>query len=59
VGLKLSGTYRWLVCADDVNLLEGNIYATKKNRETLINASKTVYLELNAEKTKNMLLYRH
>jgi hypothetical protein len=31
----------------------------KKNTETLIDASKEVYLELNVEKTKYMLLPRH
>jgi hypothetical protein len=31
----------------------------KKNTETLIDASKEVGLEVNAEKTKNMLLSRH
>jgi hypothetical protein len=51
VGLKLSGTYRPLVYADNVNLLGDNIDVIKKNRETLINASKKVGIELNAEKT--------
>jgi hypothetical protein len=45
--------------ADDVNLLGDNIDTIKKNRETLIGASKEVGLEVNAEKTKDMLLSRH
>jgi hypothetical protein len=42
-----------------VNLLGDNIYTTKKNTETLIDASKEVDLEINIEKTKYMLLSRH
>jgi hypothetical protein len=47
-----------LVYADDVHLLGDNIDTTKKNKDTLINASKEVGLEVNAEKTKYMLLSR-
>jgi UDP-3-O-acyl-N-acetylglucosamine deacetylase len=59
VGLKLNGTYRLLVHADDVNLLGDNIDAVKNNTETFIHSSKEVGLEVNAEKTKHMLLSRH
>jgi hypothetical protein len=48
-----------MVDADDVNLLGDNIHTIKKNTETLIDASKEVGLEANAEKTKYMLLSRH
>jgi hypothetical protein len=58
VGLKLTGTHKLLTYADDVNLLESNIDAIKKNTETLIDASKEVGLEINVEKTKYMLLSR-
>jgi hypothetical protein len=37
----------------------GNIDTIKKNRETLIDASKEVSLEKTVEKTKHMLLSRH
>jgi hypothetical protein len=48
-----------LVYADDVNLLGYNIYTIKKNPETLIDVSKEVGLEVNAKKTKYMLLSHH
>jgi hypothetical protein len=59
VGLKLNGTHQLLAYADDVNLLGDSIDTIKKNTETLIDASKEVGLEINVEKTKNMLLSRH
>jgi hypothetical protein len=49
VGLKLNGTHQLLVYANDVNLLKDNIDTIKKNTETLIDASKKVGLEVNAE----------
>jgi hypothetical protein len=55
MALKLSGTYQLLVYANDVNLLQYIINTTKKNTEALINASKEVGLEENAEETKYML----
>jgi hypothetical protein len=55
VGLKLNGTHQLLAYADDVNLLGDNIDSTKKNTETLNDASKKVGLEINVEKTKYML----
>jgi hypothetical protein len=48
-----------LACADDVNLLGDNIDTIKENKETLIDASKEVGLEINVEKNKYMLLSRH
>jgi hypothetical protein len=59
VELKLNGTHQLLAYADDVNLLCDNIDTTKKNMETLIDASKEVGLEINVEKTKHMLISRH
>jgi hypothetical protein len=59
VVLKLNGTYRPLVCADDVNLLGDNIDAIKKNTQALIDTSKEVGLEVNTEETKYMLLSHH
>jgi nitrous oxide reductase len=59
VWLKLNGTHQLLVHADEVNLLENNIDTIKKNTETLVDARREVSLEVNAEKTKYMLLSRH
>jgi hypothetical protein len=55
VELWLNGTYQLPVYADNVNLLGDNIDAIKKNTD----ASREVDLEVNAEKTKYMLLSRH
>jgi hypothetical protein len=45
-----------LVCANDVNLLRGNI---KKITEMVTDANKVVGLEVNTEKTKYMMLSHH
>jgi hypothetical protein len=59
VELKLNETHQHLAYANDVNLLKDNRDITKKNTETLTDASKDVGLEVNAEKTKYMSLSRH
>jgi hypothetical protein len=59
VGLKLNRAHQLLVCADDVNLLGDNIDTTKKSIESQNDASRDVGLDVNAKKTKYMLLSRH
>jgi hypothetical protein len=48
-----------LAYADDINLLGGDIYTVKENTETLLEASRDIGLEINAEKTKYMIVSRH
>jgi hypothetical protein len=59
VKLKLNGPHHLLVYADDVNLPGDNKETIKKNTETLTGSSKEVVLQVNAEKTKYMLLFHH
>jgi hypothetical protein len=53
--LKLNGTYQLLVYTDD-NILEGSIHTVKKNAEAFVVANKEIGLEVNADKTKFMIM---
>ena len=57
-GLKLNGTHYLLVYVDDVNILGARVHTTKKNSEVLVVGSKKIGLEVNAEKTKYMVMSR-
>ena len=55
-GLKLNGTRQFLAYADDVNILGGSAYTVKENAEGLLVATKEIGLEVNADKTKYMVM---
>jgi len=44
-GLKLNGTHRFLVSADDDNAMGGRVHNIKKNTEALVVASKETGLQ--------------
>jgi hypothetical protein len=48
-----------LVYVDDINLLGDSINTIKENIETLLEISGAVGLEVNAEKTKYMIMCRY
>jgi len=54
--LKLNGTHQLLVYADDVNVMGGSVHTIKENREGLVVVSKETGLEVNADKTKHMVM---
>jgi len=56
-GLKLNGTHQPLIYAD-VIILGGRIHTIKENAESLVVASKKIGLEVNADKTKYMVMSR-
>ena len=57
-GLKLNGKHQRLAYADDVNILGGSAHTVKENAEALVVAIKEIDLEVNADKTKYMIMSR-
>ena len=55
-GLKLNSTHQLLVYADDVNILVRRVHTIKKNKEASVVISKETGLEVNADKTKYMVM---
>jgi len=58
-GLKLSGTHQLLVYADDVNILGGNLHTVKENGEALVVVSMDTGQEVNADKSKYMVMSQY
>jgi hypothetical protein len=58
-GLQLNGTHQLLVYADGVNILEGRVHTIQVNTRASVFASKEIGLEVNANKTKYMVMSRN
>jgi len=56
-GLKSNGTHQLLVYAD-INILGGSVHIIKINTDAFVIASKEIELEVNAVKTKYMVVSR-
>ena len=56
--LKMKVTHQFPIYADDVNILGGWLITAEKNTEALVVASKEICLEVNAGKTKYMVMSR-
>jgi len=54
--LILTGSHQFLVYADDINMLGGSVHTVKENAKALKEASKETGLEVNADKTKYMVM---
>ena len=54
----LNGTHHLLAYANDGNILGGSVHTVKKNAEALVAATKEIGLEVNADKTKYMIMSR-
>jgi hypothetical protein len=57
-GLKWNGTHQLLAYADDVNILGGSVHTVEENAEAQVVATKENGLEVNAVKTKYMIMSR-
>jgi hypothetical protein len=55
-GLKVKGTHQILAYADDVNIMGGSVHTVMENAEALVIATKEIRLEINADKTKYMVM---
>ena len=58
INMKLNGTHHLLVYADNVHIMGTSVHAIKKSTEALLVTSKEIRLEVNADKTKCMVMSR-
>ena len=56
--MKLNGTHQLLVYDDDVNILVGSVHPIQKNTEASLVGSKKIGLDVNADRTLNMVRSR-
>ena len=56
--MKLNGTHRLLVYADDVNIFGGSVHTIKKTTDALVVSSKENGLEVNVDITKYIVMSR-
>ena len=56
--MEVNDTHQLLVSVADVNILGISLYTIRKNTEDLVVASREIGLEVNADKTKYMVMYR-
>jgi len=56
--LKFNGTHQLLAYADDVNILRERVHTIKKNTEAVVVGGKEIGLDVNADKTKHVVMSR-
>ena len=56
--MQLNGTHQLLDYSDEVNILGGSVHPIKDNAEPLVVTGKENELEVNADKTKYMVMSR-
>ena len=56
--MKLNGTHQLRAYADGVNILGGSIHTLKENAEAIVAATREIGQEVNADKTKYMVMCR-
>ena len=54
--MKLNGTQQLLVYAENVNTLGNSVHTTKENTEALVVVGEETELDVNADKTKYMVM---
>jgi hypothetical protein len=57
--MELNGTHQLLIHPGDIKWLGDSVNTIKENSETFLEDSRDIDLEINAEKTKYMIMSRH